>query len=209
VEIVREHVLAGRSFDALAGMDAAFAEWAPIRRAQVHRTHGEVIAVRAQRDAAALKPLPALPYLVADRHLRRVGKDCLVSFDASLYSVPATQVSAGQRVEVRAARQEIAIHHVGGGALLAVHPRATVRGSWVVEETHWDALPDGHTRATTIEGPDPAMPPAAGRASDEPNPLQALLARNAAAATPVARRCLDLYDNLVRGDGGGTPAVTS
>ena len=95
VLIGREHVLAGRSFDSIAEMDAAFAGWVPIRRAQVHRTYGEVIGVRAQADRAALKPLPAKPYLVADRHLRRVGRDCLVSFDASLYSLPPGRSGPG------------------------------------------------------------------------------------------------------------------
>ncbi|MGH3238475.1 MAG: IS21 family transposase, partial [Streptosporangiaceae bacterium] len=65
VEIVRAHVLAGRAFHALEEMDAAFADWVPLRRAQVHRTHGEVIGVRAAADHAALRPLPASPYLVA------------------------------------------------------------------------------------------------------------------------------------------------
>lgn len=53
----------------------------PIRRAQVHRTHGQVISVRAEADRAALLALPEQPYLVTDKHLRRVGKDCLVSFE--------------------------------------------------------------------------------------------------------------------------------
>ncbi len=51
VAIVRDHVLAGRSFDSLAELTAAFDGWLPTRRAQVHRTHGEVIAVRAEATA--------------------------------------------------------------------------------------------------------------------------------------------------------------
>jgi Mu transposase, C-terminal domain len=100
VNIVRDHVIAGRRFDSLAELDGAFHSWLPIRRAQVHRTHGEVIAVRAEADRAALGPLPERPYLVAEKHLRRVGKDCLVWFEASLYSVPARQVRPGQRVQL-------------------------------------------------------------------------------------------------------------
>lgn len=98
---MRDHVLAGRTFTDLADGDRAFLDWVPLRRGQVHRTHGQVIGVRALIDHAALGPLPAQPYLVADAHLRRVGKDALVSFQASLYSVPADRVRAGQRVEVR------------------------------------------------------------------------------------------------------------
>jgi len=75
VELVRSHVLCGRVFASLAEMDAAFAAWLPARRSQIHRTHGEVIAVRAERDRAALGQLPAHPYVVCERHTRRVGKD--------------------------------------------------------------------------------------------------------------------------------------
>ncbi len=134
VLIVREHVVAGRSFDSIASIDLAFADWLPIRRAQTHRTHGEVISVRAARDRAALATLPTQPYLVSDRHLRRVGKDCLVSFEASLYSVPATAIRAGQRVELRVDGECVAIHALSGagaGKLLATHavPRSAGRGS--------------------------------------------------------------------------------
>jgi hypothetical protein len=73
--------------------------------------------VRAEDDRRALVALPAVSYLVADRCLRRVGKDCIVSFETSL----------------------------------AAHPRAARRGSWVVHPTHWDGLPEGRTRATTVD----------------------------------------------------------
>ncbi|MGW9452914.1 Mu transposase domain-containing protein [Streptomyces sp. NPDC055632] len=95
VSIVRDHVLAGRASSCLEELDAAFTAWVPMRRARTHRihrthrTHGEVIGARTARDHAALRPLPPDPYVVADRHLRHVGKDCLAAFDSNLYSVPA------------------------------------------------------------------------------------------------------------------------
>ncbi len=92
VNIVRDHVLAGRAFSSIEELNAAFAAWIPLRRAKVHGTHGEVIGHRAVRDHMALRPLPATPYVVTQRHLRHVGKDCLVAFDANLYSVPARKV---------------------------------------------------------------------------------------------------------------------
>ena len=153
VLIVREHVLAGRCFDAIADMDGAFTAWVPIRRAHIHRTHGQVIGVRAEADRAALTPLPAHPYLVTERFLRRVGRDCLISFEASWYSVPARHVRAGQQVEVRVEADSVTIHATGGGPQLAAHPRACRRGSWVIDPAHWDGLPDGHTRATVIDFP--------------------------------------------------------
>jgi transposase len=68
VDIVGSHVLAGHTFGCVEEMDAAFAAWLPTRRAQIHRTHGEVIAVRGERDRAALRLLPERPYVVAERH---------------------------------------------------------------------------------------------------------------------------------------------
>jgi transposase len=62
VHIVREHVLAGLRPASIEAMDAAFAVWLPIRRGQVHRTHGELIAARAIDDRAALAELPPVPF---------------------------------------------------------------------------------------------------------------------------------------------------
>ncbi len=144
VDIVRSHVLAGRTLGSVEEMDAAFAAWLLILRVQVHRTDGEVIAVRAERDRAALRPLPERPYVVAERHLRRVGKDCLISFEASAYSVPWRRVRAGQQVELRVTSGEVAIWTwAATRSLLTTHPRAARRGVWVVDEAHWDGLPDG------------------------------------------------------------------
>ena len=183
VDIGRAHVLAGRSFDRLAEMDAAFAAWLPIRRAQVHRTHGQVIAERAGADRAALTPLPAIPYLVADQHIRRVGKDCLVSFEASLYSVPARVIRAGQYVQLRVTPEMVAIHALpaSGGQLAggspARHParqlghrpgplgRAARRA---YPRRH--ARPAGAARGRTPAGPARAAGRAAGRARRRSRP---------------------------------------
>ena len=151
VQVTRDHVLTGRSFTSLGQADAAFMDWVPIRRGQIHRTHGEVIGERARLDHAALRPLPATAYVVTEVHTRRVGKDCLISFNGSHYSVPARLIRAGQRVEVRPSSTEVTIRALpaDGGAVLATHARATRAKSWVVDSAHWDGLPDGRTRATT------------------------------------------------------------
>jgi hypothetical protein len=195
VEIVRSHVLDGRAFYSLQEMDAAFLHWAPLRARQVHRTHGEVIGERAAKDRAALRPLPEQPYLVAEQHLRRVGKDCLVSFESSMYSVPARLVRPAQRVHVRAGDATVTIHALpaDGGGLLAVHARARTRGSWVVDESHWDGLPDGHTRAVTAGG-DGAQPRQGRNRDGIPGGLGMLLAAHPDAAAPVARRPLSDYE---------------
>jgi transposase len=198
VSIVRDHVIAGRSFDSITELDGAFAAWLAIRRGQTHRTHGQVIAVRAEADRAALRPLPDQPYLVADKHLRRVGRDCLVSFEASCYSVPARQVRPGQRVQLQihpdpaGDRVIISALAVDGGGWLATHPRAIHRGGWIIDPTHWDGLPDGHTRATTVEsiGPPGQLDPLRPH-HPQLEPLTALLTRRHADLTVAARPLTD------------------
>jgi transposase len=196
VNIVREHVTCGRRFDSVADLDGAFAAWLPIRRAQTHRTHAQVISVRAEVDRAALGPLPDRPYLVAEQHLRRVGKDSLISFQACLYSVPASRVRPGQRVAVRVSADTLTIHTLtaeacgSGDTLLAAHPRAKLRGAWVVDPQHWAGLPDGHTRAVTTDSP--AQAPARKVAPPEGSLIADVLARHRA-DIPVATRPLTDY----------------
>jgi len=95
-------------------------------------------------DRAALGPLPARPYVVCERHLRTVGKDCLVSFEASVYSVPWRAVTRRMKVELRVDVETAAIWTPGAEPrLLATHARAHCRGTWIVDPVHWDGLPDG------------------------------------------------------------------
>jgi transposase len=200
VSIVRDHVIAGRRFDSIADLDGAFNGWLPIRRGQTHRTHGQVIAARAEADRAALSPLPPEPYLVADKHLRRVGKDCLISFEASFYSVPARRVRAGQQVQLRVGPDTVTIHTLtpgpDGQSVLTAHPRAQTRGSWVVDASHWDGLPDGHTRATTTDPASSGQPSPAGRIAAA-EPLSILLARRGA-NQPVPSRPLSAYADAAK-----------
>lgn len=200
VNIIRDHVLAGRGFSSIDEMDAAFAAWVPLRRARTHRTHGEVIGVRAARDHAALRPIPSKPYVVAVRHLRHVGKDCLVAFDGNLYSVPARRVRHRQLVEVRATAATITIHattpDTDGSTVLATHPRAVGRGARIADPAHWDGLPDGHTRAVTIGDPDAPIPLRRPKPPAAAGPLQTLLHRAAAAQVTVHARPLSVYDQV-------------
>ncbi|MFE7591617.1 IS21 family transposase [Kitasatospora sp. NPDC057512] len=198
VSIVRDHVLAGRAFASIEELDAAFTAWVPLRRARVHGTHGEVIGHRAVRDHMALRPLPRTPYVVTQRHLRHVGKDCLVAFDANLYSVPARKVRPRQLVEIRATKSQIIVHSTvpdaTGSTLLAVHSRAVGRGARIVDERHWDGLPKGDTRSVTAGDvlPRPRHGPSP---NEDAGPLHALLIR-AATHVEVGRRPLSVYDEL-------------
>ncbi|MFE9401515.1 IS21 family transposase [Streptomyces sp. NPDC006530] len=199
VDIVRDHVLAGRAFASIEELDSAFMAWVPLRRARTHRTHGEVIGLRAVRDHMALRPLPETPYVVAQRHLRPVGKDCLVAFAGNLYSLPTRKVRPRQLIEVRATKSQVMLHATltddDGSTLLAAHPRAVGKGVRVIDEKHWDGLPDGKNRRVTT-GYIVPRPRHEAPLGEEARPLQALLTRAAAASIQVGRRPLSVYDEL-------------
>jgi hypothetical protein len=56
--------------------------------------------------------------------------------------VPWRVVRARMRVELRVTRAAVAIWSLGAEpVLLTTHDRARSRGSWVVDEAHWDGLP--------------------------------------------------------------------
>jgi hypothetical protein len=89
--------------------------------------------------------------------VRRGGEDCLVSFESSRYSVPATEVTVGMTVELRVGSVTVSIHAIGADPrLLVEHPRARHRGDDQIDPAHWDALPDGRTRAITLTDTDPS-----------------------------------------------------
>lgn len=208
VLIAREHVLAGREFTGLEELDEAFARWVPIRRGQVHRTHGEVIGLRATRDHAALGPVPAQPLLVSESHLRRVGRDSMISFEGAHYSVAARAgdgraTKAGQRVEVRLEAHELVIRRLpadsptGTALELGRHPRTAARGQRVVDPAHWAELPDGHTRTTTVENTPATPQEPSGPDDSEPTPAPAVRAEaRPGLAVEVVHRPLSDYDVL-------------
>ena len=84
-----------------------------------------------------------------------------------------------------------------------MHSRAPTRGAWVVDPAHWDGLPDGAGRATVVESAGPGRAPDPRSPDPGPDPLGALLARNHAAATPVARRPLSTYQRAAAAAAGG------
>jgi Mu transposase, C-terminal domain len=145
---------------------------------------------------------------VAERHLRPVGKDCLVAFAGNLYSVPARKVRPRQLVEVRATKSQVMLHSTvpdaSGETLLAAHPRAVGRGAVVKQDEHWDGLPTGKGRRTTTG--DVTQPPRREPAiCGHVGPLQGLLNRSAVAQIEVGRRPLSVYDEPT----GTRPFTTS
>lgn len=73
-------------------------------RGQTHRTHGEVVSVRAEADRAALKPLPAKPYLAADRHYVRTARSAWSASRLASTRCPGGGCAPGSRSSCASAR---------------------------------------------------------------------------------------------------------
>jgi len=122
VPYVRERLLRGHSFGSYEQANAAWRSWNDdIARQRKHGTHGEVVAVRAERDRAALLALPATPYLVVERTTRAVARDGFFSFEGRRYAVPGAR--PGERVELVLGEQELEVYSTVDGQRLARHQR--------------------------------------------------------------------------------------
>jgi hypothetical protein len=85
-----------------------------------------------------LTPLPAALFLGTYEETRLVSWDCLISFAGSRYSVPWAY--AGQPVWVRSSqgvRLQVRSQH---GEVIATHALAAVKGSTVIDPTHYEGL---------------------------------------------------------------------
>jgi len=122
VPYVRERLLRGHSFTSYEQANVAWLSWnEEIARQRVHGTHGEVVAVRAQRDHAALLPLPPTAYLVVERTTRIVARDGFFSFEGRRYHVQ--DAKPGERVELVLGASELEVHSLLDGRRLARHER--------------------------------------------------------------------------------------
>ena len=122
VPYVRERLLRAHAFGGYEHANQAWVSWnEDVARQRVHGTHGEIVAVRAERDRAALAPRPVAPYLVVERTMRRVARDGLFSFEGRRYAVPDAR--PGERVELVLGAQEIEVYSTLDGRRLARHER--------------------------------------------------------------------------------------
>lgn len=122
VAYVRERLLREHSFSDYDEANSAWADWNErIACRRVHGTHGEIVAVRSERDRAALLPIPPEPYLVTERALRVVARDGLFSFEGRRYAVAGAR--PGERVELVLGADELEAYSTVDGRLLCRHRR--------------------------------------------------------------------------------------
>jgi transposase len=131
------------------GLNADFAADCRQRRERRLRGHTETIAVRFERDRAAMLPLPAAPYEACEKVTVRVSSLSLVRYRTNDYSVP-TQFGHRQ-VLVKGYVHRVEI--ICGAEVIARHERSYERETAVYDPLHYLALLEHKSRALDQAAP--------------------------------------------------------
>ena len=109
VPYVRERLLRGHSFTSYEQANIGVGGWnEEIARQRKHGTHGEIVAVRAERDRAALLPLPRDLLPGRRAHDARRGARRVLQLRGPPLRVP--DAKPGERVELVLGATELEVH---------------------------------------------------------------------------------------------------
>lgn len=154
VGYVKRNAIAGHDFDSMDALHAHIACWMrEIADTRVHGTTGEPPIVRFEREAAALKPLPAkAPFLQVRELTRRVHTDACIELDTNRYSVPWKLI--GESVTVVVAERQVRVLYAGQE--VACHAQSPLRRTTMIDRRHLAGIVGANTVGVSWL---PRMPP--------------------------------------------------
>lgn len=134
VGYVKRNAIAGHGFNSIEALHAHVGRWMrEIADTRVHGTTGEPPLLRFEREAAALKPLPAkAPFLQVRELTRRVHTDACIELDTNRYSVPWKLI--GESVTVVVAERQVRVLYAGHE--VACHAQSPLRRATVIDRRH-------------------------------------------------------------------------
>ena len=135
VSIVRQQVLAGRSFKTIEDANTYALHWCLNEIAQrPTRTTGQTPWKRfIEVEKASLKPLPDQDYECPVWQSAKIPKDQHAVFEGSFYSVPSPYV--GQTVWIRAGQRIVDIFF--NETRIKTHVRACNKGQWMTDKVDY------------------------------------------------------------------------
>lgn len=130
--------LRGKEFTSLDDLNSRLLEWiVAVADERIHgTTHRKPSEMFLEERDLLLSVKDRRAYVLEERSLRYVPKDCLVAFQTNRYSVPYRL--AGKRVEVLTDGEMIKIYH--SGELVSCHPRLEGAYGSSVDRTHYSGL---------------------------------------------------------------------
>jgi transposase len=130
VSYVRDNFMTGIKFDNLDDLNRQAMEWNIKVNSKVHATTNEIPSQRLLKER--LSPI-VREYIIDNINLRKVAKDCLISYSGNKYSVPAEYV--GKHVTVVVLDNLLAAYY--SGKQIALHKLSCHRKDMVVNEKHY------------------------------------------------------------------------
>jgi transposase len=176
VDYLKDNFLRGRVFAGFDDLAHQGRLWLEESNGRIHATTGERPQDLLAREN--LTPFTSVaPYVLAERHPRRVDAEGYVSCESARYSVPPEHV--GQRVIVVVGEQRVQVRR--GDTIIAEHAKAAP-GECRAAKEHVEAM----WQRTLERSPSPAVAAVATEITVQ------LVSSETVAATP-----LSLYDDLV------------
>lgn len=130
VQFVRDNFMIGIRYASLADLNGQAMAWCNKVNGKIHATTNEVPFDRLGKEK--LNPLKH-EYIIDRVNLRRVQKDCLISYGGSQYSVPAAYV--GKEVSVVAMDHMLAVYHEGKS--IAMHRISERKKEMIIQPQHY------------------------------------------------------------------------
>jgi transposase len=133
VRYVRENFMTGIRYESLNDLNGKAHAWCNKVNGKGHGTTGKIPF--EQLKSERLNPL-AREYIIDRINRRKVGKDCLISYDGSQYSVPSEY--AGKEVAVVALGNMLAAYY--DAKQIALHRISYQKEDMVVNPVHYQRL---------------------------------------------------------------------
>ena len=133
VQYVRDNFMVGIKYRSLNDLNGQALAWCNKVNAKAHATTNEVPFERLKREKLNLLKRE---YIIDKINLRRVQKDCLISYAGNHYSVPSEY--AGKDVAVVALDNMLAAYY--GGKQIALHRISYQKKDMVVNARHYRRL---------------------------------------------------------------------
>ncbi len=133
VAFVRDNFMTGIQYNSLNDLNGQALAWCNKVNAKEHSTTGEIPFYRLQEEH--LSPL-SREYIIDKINLRKVEKDCLISYAGNKYSVPAEYV--GRDVAVVGLDNMLAAYYEG--KQIALHKISYQTKDMVVNPKHYQKL---------------------------------------------------------------------
>jgi len=133
VQFVRDNFMVGIKYKSLDDLNGQALAWCNKVNGKAHATTGEIPFERLKKEG--LNPLKR-EYIIDKINLRRVQKDCLISYAGNQYSVPSEY--AGRDVAVVALDNMLAAYHEG--KQIAIHRISYQKKDMVVNANHYRRL---------------------------------------------------------------------